>query len=279
MKVGLLGRNGMLGSMVKLLLDGEKEFDVVSSDRKELSIFPRKLNDIGPLLTKHFGADVDYMINCIGAIKPTFKEATNPTVPIYTNAVFPHQLAQWANLTDTKLIHITTDCVYDGVTGRYDEESPHTALDDYGKSKSLGEPENAMVLRTSIIGPEIGGRQRSFLEWIKSQNGKTINGYVNHMWNGITTLELAHTIMDILDSDLYDDGTYHVFSEDVSKYDLCKAVVEAYGLDIRVEPTMAEKSVNRTLRSIHDFNDYIQPSELDKMLNDLVVLEEALGGR
>lgn len=276
MKVAVLGQDGMLGHVVKRVLIGEG-FNVVALGRESLDVYPRTLNGLGTKLSGLLGFDTDYVVNCIGAIKPSFDAATDISPLIYTNAVFPHQLATWGELTETAIIHITTDCVFNGSLGKYTEESPHDAIDFYGRSKSVGEPSNAMVLRTSIFGPEKGGRARSLLSWIKSQNGKTINGYTNHYWNGLTTLELANCLVDIIDADLYTKGLFHVFSEDVTKYDMVKIISESYGFDIAVNEFETDECVDRTLRTVEQLNDYLRPNKFADMVDELVVFEGQYG--
>ena len=275
MKVVILGQDGMLGHVVKKVFQQES-CEVIGYGREAFEVYPRKLNDLGGRLSTLMGFETDYVINCIGAIKPTFQSTPDHTIPVYTNAVFPHQLATWGELTSTHIIHITTDCVYSGNRGKYIEDDPHDALDNYGKSKSLGEPEHAMVLRTSIFGPEQGGRKRSFLEWIKSQDGKTINGYSNHYWNGLTTLELANCLFDIVDADIWTKGLFHVFSEDITKYDMVKTIVEAYGLDIVVDEHETPTCIDRTLRTAKELNEYLQPACFSNMIYDLVEFERTL---
>jgi len=278
MKIAVLGNTGMLGSMVHMLLGGEENIRVQGFGRESLEIYPRRLGALGTKLSMIIGHHADYVVNCIGAIKPTFDKATDPSVPIYTNAVFPHQLAEWCDLTNTKLIHITTDCVYDGKRGQYVEADLHNPLDVYGKSKSLGEPVKAMNIRTSIIGPEFGGRKRSLLEWVKTLDKKETNGFTNHYWNGVTTLELAHGIVDIIDADLYTQGIFHVFSEDVTKHDLIQKIAMAYDLNIKINPVEVDEPVDRTLRTSEELNEYLQPSCLDRMLEDLAGFERNLNG-
>jgi dTDP-4-dehydrorhamnose reductase len=279
MRVAILGQNGMLGHMVKDVFTRDGVHEVIGFGRESLDIYPRKLNDIGGRLSTLMGFETDYVINCIGAIKPTFAATKDQSIPIYTNAVFPHQLATWGELQGTKIIHITTDCVYSGARGKYLEDDPHDALDKYGKSKSLGEPSNAMVLRTSIFGPESGGRKRSLLEWVKSQKGKTTNGYANHYWNGLTTLELANCLVDIVDADLYTKGLFHVFSEDVTKYDMVRTISSAYNLDITVNEHETESCVDRTLRTSKELNEYLQPACFSNMVFDLAHHEGVTNGR
>jgi len=274
MRVAILGQDGMLGHVVKKAFEREGLYEIIGFGRESLDIYPRKLNAMGVKLSMLMGFETDYVINCIGAIKPTFAATQDHSVPIYTNAVFPHQLATWGELTNTNVVHITTDCVYSGNLGKYVEDSPHDALDNYGKSKSLGEPENAMVLRTSIFGPERGGRKRSLLEWIKGQEGKSINGFSNHYWNGLTTLELANCLVDIVDADLWTKGLFHVFSEDVTKFDMLRTICDMYNLDVTVNEHETDACIDRTLRTTKDLNGYLQPAGFSNMVAELVEFED-----
>jgi hypothetical protein len=97
------------------------------------------------------------------------------------------------------------NCVFNGAEGGYVESSPHTAMDIYGRSKSLGESESATIIRTSIIGEELSNKL-SLVEWVKSQAGKSVNGYLNHFWNGITCLQFAKICDYMLKNDLFWKG-------------------------------------------------------------------------
>jgi len=271
MKVAVLGNTGMLGTMVQSVLRRQQNMEVVGVNRSNLDLYPRSLNQIGGMLSKILGFDTDWVVNCMGATKPYFNNCSDLSIPIYANALFPHQLAQWAELVPNKpkVIHITTDCVYDGSLGRYDEEDPHSPSDYYGKSKSLGEPPNCMVLRTSIIGPEFGGHTKHFLSWVKSMDGKKANGYRNHLWNGLTTLELSYVILEIIMGDLYEEELYHLFSSDVTKYEMVKKVAEVYGLDIELTQVDASIAVDRRLRTLMGLNDLVTPHTFEEMLKEL----------
>jgi dTDP-4-dehydrorhamnose reductase len=271
MKVTVLGKNGMLGGAVMQVLDDAPKIELTGLGRNELEVKPKTLNELGAELNRVIG-DADYVINCIGAIKPVFN-GRDQVGPIYTNAIFPHYLADWGELTGTNVIHITTDCVYDGEGGQYTESSPHNPLDAYGKSKSLGEPTNAMVIRTSIIGPEFGGRKRSFLEWLKGEDGGKVRGFTNHYWNGLTTYELAFSLLDIMDYDIWEQGTFHLFGEDVTKYSMVMAIINAYGLNIEVEPYETDTPIDRTLRSEKDLCDFIRPQPFYDMIAHMYALE------
>ena len=148
------------------------------------------------------------------------------------------------------MIHITTDCVYSGKDGSYTEGSLHDCTDVYGKTKSLGEPPNCSVIRTSIIGEEFG-TSRSLIEWVKSQDGKTVNGYTDHWWNGMTCHQTAKVMEKIVRDNLYWESVRHIFTPNpISKCDLVKAISHVHQLDIKVDPVEAPEAVNRTLSTI-----------------------------
>jgi len=278
-KVAILGNTGMLGHMVEKVLSRQMDFCVTGFGRESLDIYPRTLNQMGTKLTHLLGFDTQWIINCAGATKPYFDKASDLTIPLFINAIFPHQLAKWAELMpDTRVIHITTDCVYDGIIGRYNENAPHSAQDLYGKSKSIGEPKNCMVLRTSIIGPEIEGRARHFLSWIKSQDGQSTKGFTNHMWNGVTTLELSYIISEIICGYFYDEGTQHIFSDDVSKYEMVSVIKDEYGLDIDLQPHETKYPVDRRLRTVKELNELFVPHTFREMIRELKEWEDVENG-
>lgn len=273
----VLGANGMLGHMVYNYMRSQG-YEVVGTTRKDLDIhtlsYPGFVEQMGT--TDIYNAE--FVINCIGAIKPRFINCDSMTLAenIYVNSVFPRFLASYTRQCGVKTIHITTDCVFDGKDGGYVETSPHNPLDTYGKSKSLGEPdEDCMVLRTSIIGPEKKGRSYSLLEWIRGNDGNTIKGFTNHWWNGVTTLELARIIMDIIELEMYSEGVFHVFSEDVTKYEMVQSIIKNYGLNISVKKHKANPC-SRTLRTKKSFNNIVSPQSFEDMIKDLVRYEKDL---
>lgn len=244
MKIFILGHKGMLGRYVYALFK-DKGYDVVGLSRKEI--------DAGDLpvqaraILSGYGAQKDdVVINCIGVIKSVLKDKDTLNA-IKVNSLFPHVLANVCEEKEYKLIHITTDCVFSGLDGNYNEDDLHDCTDVYGKTKSLGEPSNCTVIRTSIIGDEVG-TSRSLIEWVKSQQGNTINGYTNHRWNGLTCHHLAKVIEDIIKNEKYWDGVRHIYSpNDPNKFELVSMIIEAYNLDIKVERFETLEKCDRTL--------------------------------
>lgn len=182
--------------------------------------------------------------------------------------MFPTILSQICDKVGAKMIHITTDCVFSGKDGNYDENSLHDEINDYGMSKSLGELCKATIIRTSIIGEELYNK-RSLLEWVKSNQGKEINGFVNHFWNGVTCLQLAKIVNEIIQKNMYWEGIRHIFSPmSVSKYELVTMINEIYNLDITIIPYETEK-VDKTLNTIYITNKSFKIPELKEQIVDL----------
>lgn len=260
-RVAIMGSTGMLGHVVVRELMHDDRFYVRRFCRNPKH--GEEPINIAEMLQLN---DVDYVINCIGLIKQL-------TVPhrrdwYVVNSIFPWRLAEHCQSIGANLIQISTDCVYTGVKGKYCEFDDHDAVDDYGLSKSLGEPTSAMVLRTSVIGEELTVGP-SLLEWAISHRGKHINGYENHYWNGLTTIEYANVCKQIMVNKLFNVGTFHVHSEDVSKNQLLNMFNQTYGLNLDITAIEAPEACDRTLRSIKSLNKKLEIPNLHTMIDVL----------
>jgi len=210
--------------------------------------------------------ECDFVINCIGIIKPYIKNCIKNSIKV--NSLFPHNLSSYCETRGYKLIHISTDCVYSGLSGDYNENSPHDCLDEYGKTKSLGEPKNCMILRTSIIGEEIHGFS-SLVSWAKQMSGQKINGYTNHIWNGITTKQYADICDQIIRLGYYYNGTYHVFSDKHSKYEMLEKFNSKWNLGLDITPVETNPKCNRSLSTEKFLNSNLSIPTLEDMLRDI----------
>lgn len=266
----ILGSSGMLGSMVDLFFRHNTKHTILSTyrglDDPKSSRFSLDVTDgltkLRSMMTD-FG-QIDYVLNCIGVIKPYCKDNDPAGVlrAIKINALFPHELMHLCEDRGARLIQIATDCVYSGKSGGYVEDSPHDALDVYGKTKSLGEVDGdgALNLRCSIIGPELKGRL-SLLEWVLSQtDGATVKGFTHHRWNGVTTLQFAQMCNKIIEADVLDhlartSRRYHcIVNQTVTKWELVKSIAAAYGKKLEVEPVDSiGEPVDRTLQSKYEW--------------------------
>jgi len=240
----VLGSNGMLGYGVseyflrkRYNLTGltKKEFDVVKSDITIL---------------KPYIENSHVVINCIGVIKPMIDKYPILDV-IKINGIFPRNLARICRLDNIPLIHITTDCAFTGKIGNYNENNLFDADDLYGISKNCGDINECMTLRTSFVGPE-KNTKRSLLEWAFAQKGKTISGFTNHKWNGVSTVYFAQIIEKIMKDNLYKEGIFHMYSPDtVTKYELVSIFNEVFNLGVTINPVEGPEFCDRSLSSIY----------------------------
>ncbi len=266
-KIVILGSTGMLGSMLLDYFSSTNKYEVMSSVRD--IDFETDNNFLFDPLFNHMSElpAADFFINAIGVIKPNM--AKNISDSIYLNSLFPRDLADKCKRSCSKLIHITTDCVFSGKDGNYDEDSDHDALDDYGKSKSLGEPENCMVLRTSIIGPEVH-KNASLIAWVQAQTGKDINGFTNHLWNGITTLQYAKVCDKIISNNWYDENLYHIHSPSiVDKFELVSMINDRYCVGANITPVEASVSIDRTMSTKKDLCSKLNIPEIKEQIAQL----------
>ena len=220
MKYLVFGSNGMAGHIIAQYLT-EKGHEVTGFAKTDSKCCN---NILGNALNKEevkkaINSDhYDYIINGIGVLNK-FVDA-NPSDGIYLNSVFPHFLADCIKDSDTKLIHISTDCVFEGTKGCYTEQDIPDATSYYGRSKALGEvvDDKNLTIRTSIIGPELKQNGIGLFHWFMNQTGR-VEGYEKVIWSGVTTLQLAKSIEEVAKKPV--TGLYHlVNNQTISKYEL-----------------------------------------------------------
>lgn len=243
MKIILFGSNGMLGSYLNTYLSNKH--NVLPLTRKDIDLANISEDDLMSFLTKNVKKE-DIIINACGVIK---QRNYNIKDMIMVNSIFPNILANFKEKIGCEVIHITTDCVYSGNKGFYNESDLHDCIDDYGKSKSLGENPKLTIIRTSIIGEEKLNK-KSLLEWVRSNKNNTIDGYDNHLWNGVTCLELSKLINELIKNKTYWYGIRHIFSPStVSKYELVSMINEIYNLNITIYKKTTNINCYRNLTS------------------------------
>ncbi|MDP6823422.1 MAG: sugar nucleotide-binding protein, partial [Dehalococcoidia bacterium] len=166
---------------------------------------------------------------------------------IAINSLLPHLLAKKCGEIGGRVIHFSTDCVFNGEKGAYQESDPSDATDLYGRTKFLGEVSSpgTLTLRSSIIGRELYNNT-SLLEWFLAQNGKKIRGFARAMYAGMTTNRMSQLVKDLIIDHPELSGMYQVSGPWISKYDLLVLVREAFELDIEIERD-EEVDIDRTL--------------------------------
>lgn len=192
------------------------------------------------------GVRPDVILNCIGITKRR-EEPQNHIPSIILNAILPHKLAKLAGDVKAKLIHFSTDCVFDGKAGHYSDDTPPNATDLYGRTKALGEvtDDNALTLRSSFIGKEMS-EGTELLEWFLSQKN-AVRGFKNAIYTGLTTLELCRVIEKLLVDYPDASGLYNVSSEQINKFDLLRLIGEKMHQNVDIVPDAAfhcDRSLN-----------------------------------
>jgi len=247
MKILIIGAAGMLGH--KLWMSYKDRHDVTAAFHSATPPrHPEVVFDPARAVTGLDAADPaamadcldsvrpDAVVNCAGIIKQSGAIADKETT-IRVNSLLPHRLAGLCSERKIRLVHISTDCVFDGVKGHYTEDDTPCPSDFYGTSKLMGEvrdSDNAITLRTSIIGNELFS-SFGLLEWLLSQKGKRVKGFDRAIYTGFTTLEMARIILTVLERFPAMKGLWQVSSEAITKYDLLRLIVDKFKLDIAVD--------------------------------------------
>lgn len=210
----------------------------------------------------------DIVLNSLGVIKPFIEK--NIEASIYLNAMFPHEVARITNSFNSKaqIFHINSDCCFSGKEGNYTEDSIQDCVDLYGKTKSLSAPKNAMTILTSIIGTEIHNNA-SLIAWAKSQAGKEVNGYRDHIWSGITTKQYAHIVDEIIQKNLYQAGTFHLYSNKLNKAELLQAISDRFELNLKINVVDSAEAIDRSLSSVKDLINKVNIPTIQEQIKDL----------
>ena len=270
----------------KLLERGQDRFEVYGTINRAKDDFPeipflqgeRIVDHVDVLRFEHLESLVNsigpnVILNCVGITKR--KRAINDHLKaIATNSLFPHKLRALCERLDLRLIHFSTDCVFDGKAGDYTEESAPTATDMYGRTKALGEVTQspALTIRSSFIGRELRGRTE-LLEWLLSQNGKTIKGFSRAFYSGVSTIQMAAVVFDIIERHPDLHGLYQLATpEPISKYDLLCCGRDAFGLDVEIERESSFESKptldGTKLRNLLDLKIPSWPEMMDEVAAD-----------
>lgn len=261
MKIFILGATGMLGHRLALDLSASNKVtcllrkidilkqhpqfkDMHTIDNIDVET-PEGLNHLKYLIQNQ---KPKYLINAVGVIKQR-EECKNAVKTVYLNSLLPHILADICQETSTKLITFSTDCVFSGKKGGYTDNDIPDPIDLYGKSKSTGEVANmphCLTIRSSIIGRELRDGL-GLVEWFIKQENKTINGFVNAIYSGLTTNCMANLIGFLISNypDIY--GVHTISSDSISKFDLLTIIKNIYNLDIIINKNLdfhCDRSLN-----------------------------------
>ena len=269
MKILILGSNGMAGHIVTRYFKQQGyNIATLARDNADYCVDIENKDQLDKFFNS-VDSSCDFLINCIGLLMgDANRDAARAA---YINSYFPHYLEQKYSTTRTKVIHLSTDCVFDGTKGNYVESDIHTEMNYYGKSKSLGEINNSkdVTFRTSIIGPELKSSGTGLLKWILTNPDKELNGWENAWWNGVTTLQLAKCIEKYILNPAF-TGIYNLVNNDVSinKYELLCKINKTFNLNKTINKIQGPKSVNKVLVDTRKELDFAIPN-YDVQLKEL----------
>ena len=246
MKVLVLGKTGMLGHVVETYLK-EQGYEVFGTSRKD-ELYPYDANANIESVEKIISeVKPDVVVNCIGALNQACEE--DKPMAVRLNSLLPHYLDTLSEKYNFYFVHVSTDCVYEGTIGKYNEEAYPDARSFYGRSKALGEVRNDrnVTLRTSIVGPDNNPKGIGLFQWFMNQENE-VGGYSKVIWTGVTTIELAKQIEVAIKEHL--TGLQHVVNNDfIPKKDLLELFKKHFDKDIEIkenDKVVSEKTLVRT---------------------------------
>lgn len=290
-RIAIIGATGMLGSSVyKVLKDkcdlvltarSQAQFDKLeevyggTSEHKQLIFETARLTIPSEWLVQDLSerigvGDIDLVINCIGILNK-FSSGQTPTPREYfmINTELPINLSK---IYGPKLIHPSTDCVFDGTANPYTESSPYApSYGIYGYSKLFADEvvkERSLVLRCCLIGEELRDDAFQMFTWFKKQ--KTAGGYTNWIITPITGVEFGNVCWRILMENIsLAPGLLHLATEQISKYDVLKKYKELKGLDVELtcnDTVTANKSLTT---EYPDLITKLRIASFDQMMREL----------
>jgi dTDP-4-dehydrorhamnose reductase len=228
----------MLGSLVQNYLR-ERGYLVLTS---EVRYSGRPSDELVQEVVK---SPAEAIVNCLGAIPGS---GSSEQEMMAANALLPLHLSR--SIGGRLLIHASTDCVFDGNRGWYKADEQPNATDPYGLSKGVGEAcvvaANIVVMRTSIVGPPAGAG-RGLLGWFLGQEG-AVDGWTDHLWNGITTLAWAELAARTVEGTGLTPGLHQPTTEtEVTKEGLLRMFREVFQHKVEIRPVRTEQARDRTL--------------------------------
>lgn len=187
----------------------------------------------------------DCIINCAARVDVDFLEKS-PQTAYSINSDGVKNLAELSDKYNKRIIHISTDSIFDGIQGNYSENDVPHPINIYGKSKEMGEKhlrnihQNYVIIRTNFYGIHNGGK--FLFNWIKNslELKKQITGFDDVLFSPVEIGNLSEIIEEFVMNDFI--GTVHVSSNDaVTKYDFAIKIAKCFGYDTSL---INKKSIN-----------------------------------
>lgn len=244
MRILIPGASGLLGANVALeaVSAGHTVFGVGNRSPLNTERHPSftgltaNLLDPGELSRVLEQTQPDWVINC-AALANLEDCEKDPVLARRINSEFPGILAEQCRRGGARLLHVSTDAIFDGQKGDYTETDEPHPLNVYAQSKLDGERAvadanpNALIARVNLFGFSPSGR-RSLAEFFlyNLMEGKPLKGFTDVFFCPMLVNDIAHIFFKMLAAEL--SGLYHVFSaEALSKYDFGVRIARRFGLD------------------------------------------------
>lgn len=212
----------MAGHLISLYFK-EKGHEVVGFARQQSQLLDSTIigdaSDMALIKKVIEEGNYEAVINSIGLLNQ-FAE-NNKAMAVLLNGYLPHYLVELTKDTRTRIIHMSTDCVFAGNDGPYYEDTLPNGASFYDRSKAIGEFNNDkdLTFRNSIIGPDIKASGIGLFNWFMKQEGP-IGGFTGAIWTGVTTYTLAKAMEAALNENL--TGLYNLVNNtSINKFDLC----------------------------------------------------------
>lgn len=239
-RIMVTGAGGLLG--LNLALQAAEQHTVIGVDRLS-SLKPDlfemyKLDLLQPDAVTRALDDIrpDWVIHCAALANVDACEK-QPHLAQRLNADLPGQLAVQTAQRSLRLVHLSTDAVFDGRQGNYRETDEPNPLNSYARSKLLGEQvvlqndPDAIVVRVNFYGWSQSG-DRSLAEFFFNnlKAGQQINGFMDVLYCPLLANDLAELLLEMLAAGL--QGLFHVVSpEQLSKYQFGVRLAQVFGYD------------------------------------------------
>ena len=252
-RVLLLGANGMLGSEISSKFSGLENIEILTCFRSQLEIdnLGRYRRNFCKLVTE---LKPDYVVNCVG-INRNNMGRSGIIQQLIVNGIFPRYIAKKSDHYGYFMIQISTDGVFFGKKGGYEETNRKYPRSIYSFSKILGEKDSdsVLIIRCSIVGRSPADQNSlSLFSWFQNlKPNASVSGYTNQKWNGVTTQYLASLIVGLVQSEYRIGGVQHFIpSDSVSKAELLGLFKDVLRRsDISILPTRARRYISRDLKT------------------------------
>jgi dTDP-4-dehydrorhamnose reductase len=244
MRTLILGATGLLGHQlaIQLMARGADVIGTIRGPATDLARFAviSDLPIIGGVDATDFKtiqaainrAKPDVIVNCIGARGAVLNDSDHTML---LNAHMPHFVNNAVHARNIRFIHISSDGVFSGAHGPYDEGATPDPSDLYGRSKLAGEVSGpkTLCLRLSIIGRELTPGS-SLLEWAIAQAGQPVRGFDRVMTTALSAPVLARFLDRLIFEHPELNGLWHLAGPPVSKYDLLALISQGLGLGLKI---------------------------------------------